>query len=100
MWDLPGPGIEPLSPTLARRRPTTGPPGKSLYSLSCPTTFCSGIEEYQRKEGAETNKILWGLLRYKILRSPYFLFGLPKSKLKELMITTIVTGLLDPPEEI
>ena len=27
-------------------------------------------------------------------------FGLPKSKLKELMIRTIVTGLLDPPEGI
>ena len=30
MWDLPRPGIEPLSPTLAGGFSTTAPPGKSL----------------------------------------------------------------------
>ena len=30
MWDLPGPGIKPMSPALAGRFLTTGPPGKSL----------------------------------------------------------------------
>ena len=29
MWNPPGPGIEPVSPTLAGRFLTTGPPGKS-----------------------------------------------------------------------
>ena len=33
MWDLPGPGIEPVSPALAGRFLTTAPPGKSLYIL-------------------------------------------------------------------
>ena len=28
MWDLPRPGIKPVSPTLASRFPTTGPTGK------------------------------------------------------------------------
>ena len=28
MWDLPGPGLEPVSPALAGRLPTTAPPGK------------------------------------------------------------------------
>ena len=28
MWDLPGPGLEPVSPTLAGRFLTTAPPGK------------------------------------------------------------------------
>ena len=28
MWDLPGPGIEPMSPALAGRFSTTAPPGK------------------------------------------------------------------------
>ena len=28
MWDLPGPGLEPVSPALAGRFPTTAPPGK------------------------------------------------------------------------
>ena len=33
MWDLPGPGIEPVSPALASRFLTTAPPGKSLQHL-------------------------------------------------------------------
>ena len=28
MWDPPGPGVEPTSPALAGRLPTTAPPGK------------------------------------------------------------------------
>ena len=28
MWDLPGPGVEPLSPALAGRFSTSAPPGK------------------------------------------------------------------------
>ena len=28
MWDLPGPGLEPVSPALAGGFPTTAPPGK------------------------------------------------------------------------
>ena len=28
MWDLPGPGLEPVSPALAGQFPTTAPPGK------------------------------------------------------------------------
>ena len=42
MWDLPGPGLEPLSPALAGRSPTTAPPGKpprtyfkTIYKLMC-----------------------------------------------------------------
>ena len=30
MWDLPGPGIDPVSPALASRFLSTGPPGKSM----------------------------------------------------------------------
>ena len=30
-WDLPGPGLEPVSPALVGRFLTTAPPGKSLY---------------------------------------------------------------------
>ena len=32
MWDLPSPGLEPVSPALAGRLSTTAPPGKP-YSL-------------------------------------------------------------------
>ena len=33
MWDLPGPGLEPVSPALAGRFLTTAPPGKSRKFL-------------------------------------------------------------------
>ena len=33
MWDLPGPGIEPVSPALAGGFPTTAPPGKPHVSV-------------------------------------------------------------------
>ena len=33
MWDLPRPGLEPVSPALAGRFSTTAPPGKPLKSL-------------------------------------------------------------------
>ena len=32
MWDLPGPGLKPVSPALAGGFLTTVPPGKSLYA--------------------------------------------------------------------
>ena len=32
MWDLPGPGLEPVSPVLAGGFLTTAPPGKSLQT--------------------------------------------------------------------
>ena len=31
MWDLPGPGLEPVSPALAGGLPTTVPPGKPYF---------------------------------------------------------------------
>ena len=34
MWDLPGPGLEPVTPALAGKLPTTAPPGKSLVPYS------------------------------------------------------------------
>ena len=33
MWDLPGPGLEPVSPALAGRFSTTAPPGKPPLGL-------------------------------------------------------------------
>ena len=38
MWDLPGPGLEPVSPALAGGFLTTAPPGKSLFVFTlCPS---------------------------------------------------------------
>ena len=52
MWDLPGPGLEPVFPALAGKFLTTAPPGKSLsfffetlplashtYPRFCPTSL-------------------------------------------------------------
>ena len=33
MWDLPGPGLKPVSPALAGGFLTTAPPGKSLLFI-------------------------------------------------------------------
>ena len=35
MWDLPRPGLEPVSPALAGRLSTTAPPGKPLKLVLC-----------------------------------------------------------------
>ena len=44
MWDLPGPGIEPVSPALAGGFLTNAPPGKLPVHLSLnDTTVCPGI---------------------------------------------------------
>ena len=39
MWDLPGPGLEPVSPALAGRFSTTAPPGKPTAPPGKPITF-------------------------------------------------------------
>ena len=52
MWDLPRPGLKPMSPALAGRLSTTAPPGKPLsiiineYFLdfkSCMFSFCQTL---------------------------------------------------------
>ena len=35
MWDLPRPGLKPVSPALAGRLSTTAPPGKPIFFIFC-----------------------------------------------------------------
>ena len=44
LWHLPRPGVKPVSPALAGRFPTTGPPGKFCVVFSLPAlgTKCLG----------------------------------------------------------
>ena len=39
MWDLPRPGLEPVSPALAGRLSTTAPPGKPYYCFKSQSLF-------------------------------------------------------------
>ena len=39
-WDLPRPGLEPVSPALAGRFSTTAPPGKPQDYRSFDSTYC------------------------------------------------------------
>ena len=39
MWDLPRPGLEPVSPALAGRLSTTAPPGKPYSGILCNVFF-------------------------------------------------------------
>ena len=41
MWDLPRPGLQPVSPALAGRLSTTAPPGKPWGSFLCDHLWCS-----------------------------------------------------------
>ena len=50
MWDLPRPGLEPVSPALAGGFSTTAPPGKpSFLHLSCVFTFLEIIKHNMPK---------------------------------------------------
>ena len=40
MWDLPGPGLEPVSPALAGEFLTAAPPGKSLLLCFRTWSYC------------------------------------------------------------
>ena len=40
MWDLPGPGLEPVSPALAGGFLTTAPPGKSFFLIGVDLQCC------------------------------------------------------------
>ena len=43
MWDLPGPGLKPVSPELAGGLPITAPPGKPFFFFYSAFIFCLGL---------------------------------------------------------
>ena len=45
MWDLPRPGLEPVSPALAGRLSTTAPPGKPSYVILNVSFLCFNLRD-------------------------------------------------------
>ena len=41
MWDLPGPGLEPVSPALAEGFLTTATPGKTFFNFKSKKVTCA-----------------------------------------------------------
>ena len=51
MWDLPRPGLEPVSPALAGRFSTTAPPGKPLTVIIDQTRTTSNFKDFHYSLG-------------------------------------------------
>ena len=68
MWDLPRPGLEPVSPALAGRFSTTAPPGKpwlwKSYTYNHALSHCGWTHSDQMKWLVKTLKIKLQLTSY------------------------------------
>ena len=55
MWDLPRPGLEPVSPALAGRFPTIAPPGKppDFFSIYLSNKYLMNINLWLKKHSKE-----------------------------------------------
>ena len=89
MWDLPGPGLEPMSPALAGGFLTTAPPGRFLilifdkiYDRTSHSHSISFLSFYSQTQSSqtwpETPKTPFTFLasdqcRFKIIYTPYFI---------------------------
>ena len=94
MWDIPRPGLEPVSPALAGRFSTTAPPGKpnfwflEVLFLGLPLTV-PGARGHNRPEWKLGRRGGAALLRQEPFRvqcaflSPTLLLGVPVASLRE-----------------
>ena len=57
MWDLPGPGLEPVSPELAGRFLTTAPPGKPASNFLINTLLWRISTTYKGRENSVMNPL-------------------------------------------
>ena len=72
MWDLPRPGLEPVSPALAAGFLTTVPPGKPTTSVS---------QNQIHKGGEYLSATINGILK----KMPSAMKTIPKMKLREFL---------------
>ena len=63
MCDLPGPGMEPMSPALVGRFSTNKPPGKPSFShflTQSDSQEAQTVQKLERSHGALSSKIIYG----------------------------------------
>ncbi|XP_073665021.1 oxysterols receptor LXR-alpha isoform X6 [Tursiops truncatus] len=65
MWDLPGPGHEPVSAASAGGLSTTAPPGKPLFHFLCPPAPASSISLHWSSRAERQQDVSWTLTQEK-----------------------------------
>ena len=84
MWDLPRPGLEPVSPALAGRFSTTAPPGKPHLCFFLYKVYNStGLPPTSEKQGKGINSLcrMLGIIRILVLSVSQD--GLPLVRVRE-----------------
>ena len=113
MWDLPRPGLEPMSTALAGRFSTTAPPGKPMifyflisrnlwdYLVPCYQYVCDKIETHKRFNiPAKITKLfsikIWNCTNLFITPSSFTLLKPPISSLHRIFPGTVPSGWSTP----
>ena len=98
MWDLPGPGIEPVSPALAGGFLTTVPPGKSSIILILPRK--KRERERERENQSELPTFLQLVKAESVLEEARFPNSLPVSLFSDKWYSESISWLLQAPEPL
>ena len=73
MWDLPRPGLEPVSPALAGRFSTTAPPGKPSMNSLTGLPFLSHCaikqKEHELSLRCSSSLVIWGIQQHTFTRT-------------------------------
>ena len=86
MWDLPGPGLQPMSPALAGGFFTTVPPGKPTLATFIQHNFGSPSHSNQTRKREERHPIGKERLKLLLFTDDMILYiGNPKDTTKKLL---------------
>ena len=101
MWDLPGPGLEPMSPALAGGFPTTAAPGKPRCSVLMKLNH-GCIHNYGSVPPSESKEWGWSYMQYcvsKHVLAPFLDHSLRRGMLLVLLLY-LSQGLDSNPDSI